>query len=1743
MDKQKIVGKRWMSALLALILMMTLLPAPSAAADDSLNGENAIQNPGFETPPIRSPYLQMPQEKVSAWKTTAKEGKIEFGGNWGSQTAPHYTSTDKNNAEGNQFAELNADEESTLYQNVTTVGGNVYEWGLQHRGRIGVDKMALIIGPTQEKAPSKPSKNGRDQYMQLTDWVHDNKEELEFTIPDNGCSQRLTVYSKPFGENGTFLGGSGSESPFSTEVSNIYTERWDVWIIATDNQRWVGYGIKDNAYQGGKGVGGGLRYECSYLVPDGQTQTTFAFCSYSSTPPASLQVAKTYGNLIDDLQFSLYHTVTISATPGSSKITASTKINGNMQELDFSKNGGSIVVRNNNDLTLTVWEDKNALKNGLDTEFAGALVIGPNGSTFYPVGDPENMWKKVEEEDGFGQKHYGFTLNVSDPVSIRLIFVQSPAVTYFANGGTYEAEPGNTSGVVSFKKTVDASGERPKGPYTSHAATGPDDGWRFDGWLSVRDKLLLPAIHTVSYNDNSESPAFTFSGSGMSGPKVVPHSGVTLVAQWSYRQRARVQLRGEDGAFENNDEAGTVTIASAAETNDAAVGSGSDECYAKTGATVTAKATANNGYYFLGWAVEGSDKDEYVSTHPTYTYRVSGQETRTVYARFAKQYAVRYQWAGTLTGDKQPALPDDNIVLQGDSYAISTMYSTGEHPSTIQDTVKGVPGHWVFNGWKDQKDGDDLTGSIPNVNRDYVLVGYWTWVPNSKYQLSYSGGDNQTCWIPAGSISLPVNGTYYKDANVTVADALTTSRDKVMLSDTLQLEGTWSFTGWKRSDTGDIVSAGQNITMPGHNLELTAQWKFTPKTYTVQYDLADGGGTAPEGHTTFDYSRYTNDKTGVVAKNGIPFGADITLRDFGGTPPDNTYFAGWSLTDPRPVEDKDSIDTYGAGAVVNSTMLGVTEDDKKVTLYAVYRNTSKITVEFGVNDPNMGSVSVKSGVFTVAGDSVTGNNLTSVATANPGYHFTGWTVEVGPENGDNASFEPLNNASLTIASTNFGAEDAGNRFVFKAQFEPNSFTVKFEKDAGDATGAMNAQPFTFSAAHEEESLYLNPNRFHRPGYAFKGWSEYPAADRPNHSGSPTYTDRFKFAAVHTYRDRPIGDGTEVTLYAIWETLPDITISYETFGSGTVKLNQNSEQPASGVAETGNPETGTFVGATAAPAEGWKFDGWYLNTTQVGNNLTYVPGKASGLYQAATYVASFVQKKYQVTFNANAMDATGEMEPQTFTHGAGKALTVNAFVRPGYSFLGWATTKDGPVAYTNQQVVSIVENTTLYAVWCEDKVTLFYDTADAAMGTVSCKSETVNAVTTEKASGATAAANAGYRFIGWYSETGDKLSDNASFAPQKPNGEQPEDNIWKTAHYIARFERVGDPKPIDPVKPGGDDSKDSYYFAIEKIDAQDSHALNGATFALYQYSSDGKTVNRTTAKTARNGSESGIALFSVDNKNSYEGIWYYAEVTAPEGYVLDSTEHKITKNDFSTSQSAAIRNAETVRNYRSSTPNMLNDTDHFAYVIGYKDGLVKPYGLITRAETTTIFFRLLKDSVRDSSLLTSSTYTDVPDNYWANTAISTMTGLGIVQGRSTTTFDPQSPITRAQFAAICARFDTGTSSGTQIFSDISGHWAEKYIQRAAELGWIKGFEDGTFRPDTYITRAQAMTMINRVLNRIPEEESDLLTGMNVWPDCNPGDWFYLAVQEATNSHAFKHKAGNYETWIGMSQNPDWTRYEN
>ena len=226
---------------------------------------------------------------------------------------------------------------------------------------------------------------------------------------------------------------------------------------------------------------------------------------------------------------------------------------------------------------------------------------------------------------------------------------------------------------------------------------------------------------------------------------------------------------------------------------------------------------------------------------------------------------------------------------------------------------------------------------------------------------------------------------------------------------------------------------------------------------------------------------------------------------------------------------------------------------------------------------------------------------------------------------------------------------------------------------------------------------------------------------------------------------------------------------------------------------------------------------------------------------------------------------------------------------------------------------------------------------------------------------------------------------------------------------------------------------------------------------------------------------------------------------------------------------------------TDVPETLNSDNHFAYIVGYEDGLVRPNADITRAEVAAIFFRLLKDDVRDSNLTAENAFNDVAFGLWHNKSISTMANVGILKGRTADTFVPNAPITRAEFAAICSRFDRSNVEIKSDFNDISGHWAEKEIRRAASLGWIKGYTDGSFKPDQNITRAEAASMINRMLHRLPETVEDLLDGMIQWPDNQPSDWYYINMQEATNSHDFKQKGEIHEHWTKLTANPDWDRY--
>lgn len=1502
--------KRLLSLVLTLCMVLSLVPMSALAEGDPSSDpnrvDNAIVNGSFEEPgqtELRAPQLDA--ETVPGWSTTATDQKIELGAQIGAACPGQLVYlSDKSIPDGKQIAELNADEVSTLYQNVSTVGGHIYEWGLSHRGRAGTDTMALIIGPQQANAPAKPNKNGQDQFMQLTDWVQRNAETLGVTVPTDGCSQRITVYSKKFDKNGGFLNNTGNESPFSTAPSNLYTETWSVWIIATGYQSWGSYGTHSPAYNPLQGIGGGIG--CSYTVPVGQKETTFAFCSYSSSGSGGLTV----GNLLDNITFSLYHNVTFTTTAGGEG-TVSADIQGATKTVSFSdKNAISVPVRNNRKMTITA-----PATAASGATFVGAYITRHStdgSSTEFVDKSDTNRWTLNETTDT-----YTYTGTVTAPTDVVLVFVRSPAVTYDANGGdkyVHTPDAQEPTDVVSF-----AAGT---GPYTSHAATATANrqtGWVFDGWLLARagnEERVLPAVHTVSYANGT----FTFTDETGQKRAEIEADGVALLAQWKWQQTFQTQLQRGD-TVTDTDACGTIT------TKD---GQTANTYNAATGEQVTVTANAKPGYAFLGWYRTIDSQLQLVSQEQTYAYTVGKQGVQTVYARFARTYTITYTWD---TSDNKPTdqtVPDPGTATEGTTYPLSRTFVPQQ--TTVSATVNGVPGNWVFQGWK-EKDGKDYLGQeIANVTKDYTLVGSWSFIPNNQYRLTYNVGDHTTNWIPSGLGEVVQSNPlhYYQDTVTSAAAPKIPEAEKtILVANGTTFQGIWKFKGWKRSDTGG--TAKTSFPMPNHDLTLTAQWTFKPNTYKVEYNLNGGTGTVPEAHTSYEYTEL-NGKDGAETPSGIPFGALVQLKDFPGRAPTGQYFAGWGLTKDGPV-------AYEPEQNVSNASLGITENGATVTLYAIYADVKAITVEFQGNNSQWGAVTNRSGSFTVT-DSVAGNAVTSKAEPRPGYHFVEWT-----QDGKQVSINP----ELTISANQFKHTQAGHTFVYIAQFEPNSFTVQY--NANDGEGTMADQPFPYA---EAENAYLRPNAFVRPGYRFLGWSE-----KADGTGT-SYADKAKFQGVTHYQGNEIINNATITLYARWEKLPDITIDYTPFPEdlGTVTLNTaQTEEPSEEdlapqsiytVSEKGSPDhqVHTFQGATAKPKDGCTFKGWYdQQENQCSTDQRFVPTAGTdNLYQSGSYVAVFEAQKYTLHFDANGGEGT--MEDLTYTHGQDQSLTKCGFTRAGYAFLGWATAADGGVAYHDQQSLSITQDTTLYAVW-----------------------------------------------------------------KQQPNQ-------------------------------GG----------------SGGHHNSGGT----QEKPD------------------------------------------------------------------------------ETPPTTLNDTDHYAYIVGYEDGTIRPNGHITRAEAATVFFRLLTDEARDANLTDRSPYPDVSAGAWYNKAVATLSRMGILSGYEDGRFRPNATVTRAEFAAMAARFDTEAKPVDTPFTDLTGCWAADEIAEAYGKGWVNGYGDNTFRPNGPITRAEAVTLINRVLRRLPETDKDLLPDERTWPDNPETFWGYLALQEASNSHLYDRKSDGYETQTKILPPRDWSQ---
>ena len=1495
--------KRLLSLVLTLCMVLSLVPMSALAAGD-LNSDpntadNAIVNGSFEQPAQETMLApQLDAQIVDGWSTTATNDKIEFGVNIGRSSAPQLWGTDRSIPDGNQFAELNANEVSTLYQNVSTVGGHIYEWGLSHRGREGKDTMALIIGPKQANAPAKPDEdeNGQDQFMRLTDWVQRNAETLGVTVPRDGCSQRITVYSKKFDENGGFLNNPGNESPFSTAPSNLYTETWSVWIIATGNQSWGSYGTHDPIYDPLKGIGGGIG--CSYTVPVGQNETTFAFCSY-----AGATSDKTLGNLLDNITFSLYHNVTFTTTAGGQG-TVSAEIQGTTKTVSFSdKNAINVPVRNNRQMTLTAPA----------TADSGATFVGAYITQHSTSGSSTEFVDKSDKSkwtlNGINYT-YTYPGTVIAPTDVVLVFVQSPAVTYDANGGDrYVHTPGaqEPTDVVSFGAGTGQTS------YTSHAATASKKkGWVFAGWLLARAEnggRVLPEKHTVSYDAEKHTFTFAYADGDTTTTETLNADGVALLAQWRWQQTFQTQLQQGDTVKEDK-ACGTITTkdGQTAETYDAA-----------TGEQVTVTANANSGYAFLGWYRTIDGQLQLVSQEQTYAYTVGKQGVQTVYARFAKTYTITYTWDTSNSPTDQIA-PVPGTATEGTTYPLSVPQQT-----TVSATVNGVPGHWLFQGWKEQGGTEYLGQEIANVTRNYTLVGSWSFIPNNRYRLTYDVGNHNTNWIPSGlGAVVQSNPLHYYQETVTSAAAPTipAAENTILAANGTTFQGTWTFQGWKRSDTGD--PAGTSFTMPNHDLTLTAQWEFTPNTYKVAYNLNNGTEESLAGHDSYTYPEIEG-KTGVdTSKPGIPFGASLIVKDFTGTVPDGKYFAGWGL-------QRDATALYEPGQRVNNKSLKVTTNGDTITLYAIYKDIGTVTVEFAGNDANRGSVSVRQGSFSEINGTLSGATVKSEATAKPGYHFTGWKCETSKGTTGTGTLE----VTASQVQTLFAAHPEQRVFRFTAQFEPNQFTVQFQKNADDATGSMEDQIFHYAAGGD---AYLNPNAFVRPGYRFLGWSETSGEQ------GVVYADQAKFQGV------PADNEATVTLYAQWQEYSSVTIRYTAVPNdlGTVTLNKENQTASAATQETGSPDPALkeIVGATATAAQGSVFEGWYdQHGTRLSTERRYEPKTVNDLYEGGSYVAHFHAQQYTLRFNANGGEGT--MGDLTYTHGQDQSLTKCGFTRSGYGFLGWATAADGNVAYHDQQSLSITQDTTLYAVW-----------------------------------------------------------------KQQPNQ-------------------------------GGSGG---------------GHHNSGGT----QEKPD------------------------------------------------------------------------------ETPPTTLNDTDHYAYIVGYEDGTIRPNGHITRAEAATVFFRLLTDKARDANLTDRSPYPDVSAGAWYNKAIATLSRMGILSGYEDGSFRPNATVTRAEFAAMAARFDTEAKPVDTPFTDLTGCWAADEIAEAYGKGWVNGYGDNTFRPNGPITRAEAVTLINRVLRRLPETDKDLLPDERTWPDNPETFWGYLALQEASNSHLYDRKSDGYETQTKLLPPRDWSQ---
>ena len=1123
-------------AVLAVLLALAVgAAAEGTAGVDVRSGASInVQNGSFEKGQTWADgyYKQPDQAAVPSWNTSAFEGKIElFRENFGI----YIPGVTLKPADEKYAAELNADEESTLYQVLNTQPSSIYEWSLSHGARTTADTMALIIGPNQSVPDStasqgfrcllsKPNKNGRDQFMQMIDWL-DKQGELNGTYTNglyNG-GKPITLYSKRFAENGAFKDNAGN-NPFSLTPSPFYTQKWQIWLMqdhratsGTGTNPWRTYGTSA-ANNGGNANSSLAEAYYRYTVPTGQRQTLFGFVSVSTEE----NKGKTFGNFLDGITFTIYHPLTASTTPHGSAIIISTLDN---------KQVGQYEVKPDQDVDTYV---QRGVALNLEVKFpeAGVTFAG----VYYKTSDGEkvfipnrdsgsgNPWTK---DDTNGRFTYT-TAPVETGVELYFVFIKSPMITYDPNGGDAydcgQTGTGEGPNVYSFEP----NGTQRVLPYTAHAATKttngiPDEGWRFTGWQLSDDNntvgtdnkpLILPDEHTVACN-------YDFSNSGNQQPFVILNGentfveqkdgegnvtswsapsgvtplydqkamGLTLVAQWQWKQTFVPCVKQANGQYTASQSGGTVTINKA---NTEAAEIYGISYFAEEQETITVTATANTGYTFEGWYDENG---ELKAIEPELTYEVGKGDVRKYYARFVGNVVQNYI-------RQIPNASGEWIEVTGENVAAldHTRYAVG--PGTVVDsTPEADTEDYVFEGWYKQENGSFVRVAdsliLNNRTLSYTVTGdatyYARFVPRVKFEVRYVDGNGNVT-------SPPVTGEVYGTVSQTEAAEL----PGTPISSTASPATGYRFVGWyDRTD--------ENRTLIGGDATYSTAM---PPVGTTYYAMFTAGNN----------SRYKVQHIKVKPDGSTEVASEATISSV----PTGTAVSAQSITIPGYTYQENRFTVNGTDYMSNPT--GIVRGDGQLVLKLYYTPTdTPYRIEYYKLDAQ--------GNETLA-DAEDKTALTDAAVSVTGYE--------NKYQSEGYSFAAHYGKNLLT-----GTVTVDPVLVLKVYYKPLEHTVRFDMHGFGAQVPPQTVPHNGTATQPEDPVEL--------GYVFGGWYT-----------DGTYATPYDFSTAVTQ---------DIVIHAKWNMIWPVDFDMQGHGEPVDRQ----------LVEDGNKATRPAPDPTA---EGYVFKGWY-----------------------------------------------------------------------------------------------------------------------------------------------------------------------------------------------------------------------------------------------------------------------------------------------------------------------------------------------------------------------------------------------------------------------------------------------------------------------------------------------------------------------------------------------------------------------